>query len=111
MSCNAYYKKYLCQICGFLVDYFSNDELLLEASKIPELNQDFDFIKLLASKFHEGVLQEFGFKLDIAINSNHDSRINMHKTTLISEKSERNNSSRSVSPGIAYFGGSSNTKI
>jgi hypothetical protein len=34
ISCNIYYKKYLCIICGYLIDYFSNNNLLLEASKI-----------------------------------------------------------------------------
>lgn len=52
----------LTQICGYFIDYFSNDDMLSEAATIPELSQNPEFIKLLSNKFHEGVLKEFGFR-------------------------------------------------
>jgi hypothetical protein len=35
MNCNGYIKLVFSQICGYLIDYFSNDDLLLAAAKIP----------------------------------------------------------------------------
>jgi hypothetical protein len=35
LTCTTYCRRCWCQICGFLVDYFSNDSLLQEASRIP----------------------------------------------------------------------------
>lgn len=52
-----FYKRMLTLICGFLIDYFSNDGILGEAALIPELSQDVYFVTLLANKFHEGVLK------------------------------------------------------
>ena len=48
-------------LCGTLIDYFSNDSLLSDASKIPELAENSSFVGLLKNKFHENVLNELGF--------------------------------------------------
>lgn len=68
ISFSVFYKKIMSQICGYFVDYFSHNGLLQEAATIPELSQNHEFIKLLTNKFHQGVLRQFGFNLDLESN-------------------------------------------
>ena len=44
------------------MDFIGNEDTLEETSKIKELRSDPEFVEMLYRKFHETVLNHFGFK-------------------------------------------------
>lgn len=60
---NIYYREGLARLIkSKMMEYMGNEESLIEASRIKELRGDREFVEILYRKFHESILNEYGFR-------------------------------------------------
>lgn len=85
---NVFYRDGLTKLIKMhLMDFIGNEDTLEEASKIKELRSDPEFVEMLYRKFHETVLNHYGFRKYVQTNPSqiqtHPSQV-FHQTMPIS---------------------------